>query len=370
MPPSTCQQLKQGYGELKTLKAEFSLALNEPTKQSELEKAKQLKLELEKKRNELREKFWPLKEFPEQELKKQYDSQKEILERTGVLKRLSNGDFGIKGIDNKEYSFPTYQEISQRMIKHREMLIPKTEHGFNQLLIVPFGMKLEDLIEKYKQTLLDHYRQGKLLRTKKNPADPDEPITNLDQNKPVWVSDRYKQVDEKGDLVYFPKEFDTKKHQGKTKKEVLQTQGGYQILLLEDLSDIPRQRKGKETYSKRLKQTRKQLEAGLTPKKYLKTLQKDKTHRNETGMTPEDWLIYALKYLENNQVIDDWRGNGPHQVNGSLSFQLNAFFPASMTVPYTYTCWDGSNARVFLDNIVPEKSRSYYGAHFVVRVEA
>jgi len=113
---------------------------------------------------------------------------------------------GIKGIDNKEYAFPEYSEIIKGMRENKEMLKTKIEQGFNQLLIVPFGMKLDDLIEKYRQVLLKHHREGKLLATKENPADPDEPL-ELDENQPVWVWQKYNNADINGKLVYFPQEF-------------------------------------------------------------------------------------------------------------------------------------------------------------------
>jgi len=118
-----------------------------------------MKAELEEKRDALASKLWSFEGLPQKELKEQYESQREILENVGILEKLTNGEMGIRGIDNKEYSFPSYKEISKRIRENKEMLKTKVEQGFNQLLIVPFGMKLDDLIEKYKEVILKHYRE-------------------------------------------------------------------------------------------------------------------------------------------------------------------------------------------------------------------
>jgi len=74
---------------------------------------------------------------------------------------------------------------------------------------------------------------------------------------------------------------------------------------IETLPNIPRAGKGKELKG------RKQLEAGLSPRKYLETLRTDPQYKNESGMTPEDQITYAMLYLEQtNQVVDDWQGKG------------------------------------------------------------
>ena len=48
-------------------------------------------------------------------LPEQYESQKNILEKVGILETLSSGELGIKGIDKKEYPFPKYEEILKRI---------------------------------------------------------------------------------------------------------------------------------------------------------------------------------------------------------------------------------------------------------------
>ena len=352
--PSECKKVRQEYENLKTLKSEFDLELEKARETGNLFKAKELKAKLEQKRNALSEKLWTFESLPQKELKEQYEDQKEILERVGILEKLSTGEIGIRGIDNKEYAFPTYQELIKRMRENKEMLKTKIEQGFSQLLIVPFGMKLDDLIEKYKQVILKHYQEGKLLATKEKPSDPDEPL-ELDEKEPVWVWYEYQNADRRRELVYFPEKF-SENHQGKTKQEILKKQGGWNILFIEDLPNIPRKDKGKDIKG------RKQLEAGLTPNKYLETLKTSSVYKNETGMTPEEQIIYAIKYLEQtNQVIDDYSGK-----KGSLSFQLGAYFPASDRTPEAY--WDRDFRKVALGRGGPKFSDPRGGVRSAVRV--
>ena len=42
---------------------------------------------------------------------------------------------------------------------------------------------------------------------------------------------------------------------------------------------------------------RKQLEAGKSPQEYLQILQNNPIYQNETGMTPEDQITYAIAHL-------------------------------------------------------------------------
>ncbi|MBU3942956.1 hypothetical protein KKA24_03165, partial [Patescibacteria group bacterium] len=294
----------------------------------------------------------------QKELKEQYESQREILKNVGILEKLTNGEMGIKGIDNKEYSFPSYQEISKRIRENKEMLKTKIEQGFNQLLIVPFGMKLDDLIEKYKEVILKRHKEGKLLATKENPSDSDE-LLELDEKEPVWAWEGYNNADISGKLVYFPNEFSKENHQGKTKQEILSVKGGWNVIFIEDLPNIPKKDRGKEI------KNRKQLEVGQSPNQYLKTLKTNPIYKNETGMTPEEQIIYAIKHLkQTNQVIDDYSGKG------SASYQLGAFFPADVDVPFAH--WSRDFRRVGLGGYAPERSGSGsgHGVRGAVRVPA
>ncbi len=357
--PSQCEEIRKEYERLKALKQEFDLALKEAIETGDLAKAKELRAILEKKRDELRDKLWPFEHLPQKELKRQYESQREIFTRLHVLEQLSTGETGIIAIDGKEYPFPTYEELTQRIRKNKEFLKPKLEQGFSRLLIVPFGLKLDDLIQKYKAVILKHHKEGKLLATKKNPTDPDEQLA-LDESAPLWSWEGYEDADTLGKLVYFPKRFTEQNHQGQTKEEILKAErAGFQILFIEDLPNIPREGKGQETGKDKNK--RKQLEAGKTPEEYLQTLETAPLYQGEQGMTPEAQLVYSIIHLEEtNQVIDDYQGKG------SVSYQLGAWFPITGGVPYA--CWVRDYRRAILGGRNPRGRNGGCGCRSSVRV--
>ena len=259
-------------------------------------------------------------EFENISFSEQYDKQLDLLKQTKLIEQLPSGEYGIIGIDKKEYIIPTLDDILQRMNNNIEKFETKIEQGFTKLLIVPFAKKLYDpednnsLIEIYKKTIADKHNNGKLLATSGDQLE-------LDTNEPLWVwKDGYSQSEE--GIIYFPKQYDRDNHGGKTKSQLLQEDNlGFQILLIEDLPDLPAKDQEK-TISGRT-----QLEAGLTPIQYLEKLANDPNYQNEQGLTAEAWLTYAITHLqETNQVIDDWKGQGKYCYN------LATYFPFSSDV--------------------------------------
>ena len=208
------------------------------------------------------------------------------------------------------------------------------------------------------------HRQNYFLQ-KKTQADQNEQLVPLalDKNQPLYDWDGYDEADINGKLVYQPKEF-SKNHKGKTKQEILKEQEkesttpGWHIILIEDMPDIPRENKGKTIGG------RKQFEANDTPNNYLKTLRdskKDNPYQGEEGMTPEDQLMYAITHLEEtDQVIDDYQGNG------SISYQVGAYFPASGYVPSAY--WRRDGRRAYLDGNDPDNRDGNCGVRSAVRI--
>ncbi|OGD32022.1 hypothetical protein A3C91_01535 [Candidatus Azambacteria bacterium RIFCSPHIGHO2_02_FULL_52_12] len=366
-----CQQLKTELDTIAALAAEFDAAFDHAKETGDMAEAKALKARIEEQMASLKEKLWPFRELPRQELEKQYQSHQEILKKTGILERFSTGGepglprsspetmvWGIKGIDNKEYPFPSFETILRLMRENKEVMREKQAQGFTRLLITPFGMKLEDLAETYKQAVLKHHREGTLFYTRKDPKDETEALepvalhddceTNPD-HAPLWVWDTYNNADTTGALVYHPQEFSRKNHRGTTKRELLTSAGGWHIQLIEDLPNIPRKDQGKtiggrprlDTAGSSITPYIKQGKTVPSPQEYLTALHQDPRYRHEHGMTPEDQLAYAILHLEQtNQVIDNYQGNG------SISYQLGAYFPASGAVPYA--CWyrDGRQARL------------------------
>ena len=201
------------------------------------------------------------------------------------------------------------------------MLTKKAGQGFVKLILVPVGMRLGVLIEKYKQILLMHLREGLLFATKKSVDESDE-LIELDGDKPIWVWDGFVEADANGSLLYYPQEFSAQNHGGKTKMQLLSEGHGWNVLLLEYLPNIPREGVG-ETINER-----KQLEAGKSPREYLRVIKDDPLYANECGLSIEDQLIYSITHLEEtNQIMNDWEGNG------SSAYQLGAYVVDGDSVP-------------------------------------
>ena len=346
-------------GELTALEKK-SKALEIVTKINELKPGAQTKEEYQQltKLYQQLEKLYEGKEGQELEpwLAEQYESQFQILEGVGLLEKLKSGEKGIIGIDGKEYPFPTKSEIAELIEQNQELIEKKKEQGFTKLLLVPFGMKLDDLIAVYRETIIYHHMHGRLFASKKDPNDATEKLTPLPLNKtrPMYVWDEYKNADTEGKLVYCPESFDDNNN-GKTKAELLKEQRGWNVLFIEDLPNIPRENKGKEVGD------RKQLEANLTPKQYLQFLEQETMYSDEGGMTPEDQLMYAITHLtETDQVIDGW------QSGGNVSYQIGGYFPASGYVPVAY--WDRGDLRVGVDGYDPEDGSDDCGIRTAVRI--
>ncbi len=248
------------------------------------------------------------------ELKKQYNEQIDTLKKAGLIEQLPSGEMGFVDINGQPRRIPTYEEILERVEAKKEFVEKKKEQGFTQLLLVPFGMKLSDMAEKAKELILKKHRQGKLKGTNGDELE-------LNEDQPFWLAEEYKggevDIGEDSDLVYFPEKYDQENHGGKTKKEIIEKTDGWDIMFIEDLSDLPAEGKGKEVGG------RKQLEANKTPEQYLKKMKEDEQYAGESGMTPEAELAYFMHYLQkNNQVIDDWEGSG--KVNWNLGGYLKS----------------------------------------------
>jgi hypothetical protein len=281
-------------------------------------------------------------ELSEEEVTTQYEGSVGILTETGVLQKLESGKLGIVGIDGKEYPLPTIENILAEFREKAETLGPKMKQGFRELLIVPFGMKLENLIQKYSQALTAHYDRGELFGT-------------VYPNKVLHLSETPVYYANEASIVYYPREYpyipkNGGNSGGRTKKEILtNTKSGWSIMLAEDLPKIPQSDTGK------LIGDRIQLEANKSPEQYLEILETDPMYHNEIGMTPEDWLIYALMHLEKtNQVVDD---------------QVNSYLLGASSIGTLWVYWSlGDTQHARLSVCTPWINYSYKGARTTVRV--
>lgn len=291
-------------------------------------------------------------------IKEQWNSQIKIMSKFGILEIFPDSkSYGIRGIDGKEYPVPKPEEITKLLEANKEMILEKMEQGFTKIVLEPFAYSFNNLSDKYKKSILEHHKNGKLFATKENPTDPDEPLS-LDEKEPLWRwEDGYNNCDTEDKIVYFPKEF-SKNHGGKTKKELLASDpaNAWNIWLLEDMPNIPRENKGKEIGK------RHQLEANKSPTKYLELFQTNSEYKNESGLTPEADIMYALTNLEEkNQVTNDYDGKG------SISYQVGSYFPSSGYVPSS--CWSRGARQARLNGSDPGRRSSYFGVRSGVRVK-
>ena len=298
------------------------------------------------------EKLYEVKESQELEpwLAEQYENQRRVLSDCGLVKTLESGDLGFKGIDGQEYPMPTEEELAQLIEENRELVEKKKEQGFTKLLVVPFGMKLDDLLKSYGGRIIHHFKAGNLkdsqgnkikdLRKTKKDDDPKNDAAQDNEYYPLWKWEKYTNADVSGELVYYPEELSQQNHQGKTKQDVITQQGGWNILLIEDTPNIPRdnpkEKGGRIQLDTKGASIKKYIEQGKeypSPKEYKKALKDDPMYQGESGMTPEDDIICSLTRLEETgQVNGDYTGG-----EDAVSYQIEALFPSSGYVPDA--CW-------------------------------
>jgi hypothetical protein len=371
-----CPQLKQNLETIKTLKSELDFELsklqelfkifknNNPStslrvfdnklkaefkkeRTGLINKIKSLKAEINFNINIISEKMMSELE-KELNLKEQYNSQIKILINTGLIEKLSNGQYGLIGIDNKEYNIPSYKEIVNKVKAKAELLKLKKEQGFTKLIITPFGQPLSSLIEKYRKVILAHHKSDALLATNGSKLD-------LNTANPIYVRGNYPNSDINGNLKYYPKQFDKNNHGGQTKQEILnQTKSGFNIIFIEDMPDLPKENADITIGN------RKKLKANKAPIDYLDSIQADPQHEDESGLTTEDWLTYAVTQLEEkNQVIDDGLGQG------QACWNVGAYYDSD-NVLYVY--YDRIDHRVCLVLDVPGDRVSNVGVRLEVRL--
>ena len=339
------------------------------------------------------------------ELSKQYDAQVELLKQTGILhprrermtekaQRLSSFlqsllPFGkkkrpevketqeplcITGIDGKEYPLPTLEQIALRLRERKELLKTKREQGFDRLLLVPFGMSLNTLIDTLRQFLKD-YKKVHSEFGRFNPSIHDS------SDKPDW--DPVDTTWERSYMgnpsyMYFPKRFTYGVGQGKSKFQILREQTkdslftpGWRVLLLQSPFDeapgfrhIPREGKGRVMGEKIL---RRDLVSNKLPEFYLSILQKaqedpSSPYHGESGMTPEDWILAFMNHLkETGKPLDN-----DENEEESLSYLVGAYHPSITRKFIPYVSW--SNQRVYLQTIEFASSAENVGTRSVVAI--
>ena len=293
-------------------------------------------------------------------LEVQYEKQFNLLSKVGILETLPSGGMGFLGINGKECLIPTLEQIQGVIEADNGFIEKKQRQGFTKLVLVPFGMKLDDLTDTYAELLDDHKSIGALYYPNKEPNNKNEipERADLSPNEPIYVSKEFKDADINGKLVYGPKQF-SRNHGGKTKQDIVALEGGWRVLLLEDKPNIQKSDEGKEKIGGRY-----QMAVGIAPERYLSVLNETRPGEpwfGEEGLTPEDWLMYAITHLEEtNQVIDDRKGNG------SATYLTGAYFQNYRNMPTAY--FDRVGRQAGLDWSDTYKRKEDYGMRTAVRI--
>jgi hypothetical protein len=332
-----CEKLNWDLTSIKPLKVDFDLELEESIKSGDTSNLKEANDRLKARLHFLEEELVIEVKL---KLKDQYESQVNILESTNLVERLSDGRDGIKvlrrtidGMSLVEYPIPSYEQVLAKFEEQRYLIRDKYEQGFDKLLLVPFGLKLSKLIDRYGATILQH---------RDNLRDSQGEKVEVTGNNPIF------RVNTKEELAYFPQEL-SENPQGKNKEDI----EPWQILLTPD-TIIPREGHG-ET-----KAGRKELEAGKSPIEYLRILKIDPQYQGESGLTPEDWIMYAITKLEESgTVIDNF-----YNKKDSTNYNIRAHYRS--TIPGT--CWNRAIFEVLLGEFQFDTHEPEFGCRTSVRL--
>jgi hypothetical protein len=255
----------------------------------------------------------------------QYEQQRLVLAYYRLLSE-QDGAIGIIGVDGRFHPLPSLDMIQSRL--KTDDLRRKIEKGFDQLLLVPFALPLDQFIIALRRALIQNE-------------------SHLNRMEPVSVSPGYQQEQ----LIYHPRAFSTD-HGGRTKTELLAgdavrripPHSGWDALLIErNLWDLPRHGHG-AVYG-----GRRQIECLDTPVQYLGTLPPD-----EVGWTPETYVHRSLLAAEQGQLLDEI----------THTYLIGAFLSSSRVVPIA----DFRQQQVRLNVRETEHSGGFFGARAAVCV--
>ena len=283
----------------------------------------------------------------------------EALEAAGLLVPLGQGP-GVAGFDSGEYPAPTLGQVLDLLERNAELVERKAAQGFTRLLLTPLAVSVQALVDGVCTAL--RAREGRLLRTKAVPGDPDVPA-GLTSKEPVWVWERVRAALDTPQVVYLPTSYGAD-HGGVTKDRVVRDPRhcavpGWSVGLVEATPMVPGRGQG------RVVGGRAQLEAGLPPKDYLEAMT-DPAFGGETGFTLEDALTLFLVRLEATGEVSHDRSDG------SALWCLGSYLPSLMErallVP-TVTWQSGRGRRLYIGTHRTANRAPFIGPRTVVRLE-
>jgi hypothetical protein len=243
------------------------------------------------------------------------------LTRTGIVTLLpQSGDFGVMGIDGKEYPVPTQEQLQAVFTRNTELVDRKRRQGFTQLQLTPIAMPTTQLLDRVRAAVLKHAAAGTIIQTKRHSTDAEIPV-RVKTGEPIWMWDRVRHAVDTPNLVYFPQAYTERNHQGFTKEEAMQNTRfcavpGWSVGLIEPIPIMPQQGQGKVIGGRR------QLEAYSTPRDYLRTLSTP-TYQGETGWTLEDFLTHFVTQLETTNQVSH------HRHDNNALWLLGSYMPTS-----------------------------------------
>jgi hypothetical protein len=240
-------------------------------------------------------------------VKKEYTRCIGTLKRTGILCYLPKSkNSGVIGIDGKEYTVPTLEQVVEVFDHNQELVRIKVPQGFDRLEITPLAIPIPLLIEQVKTILLKHAVEGKTYQTRNSNSDPLVPV-RVNPDKTIWMWDTLSHVLDTEETIYFPRVYSSE-HGGHTKLKIIRDSRycaipGWSVGLVESLPIQPAQGQGRTLAG------RHQLELGLSPQEYLAALQAQE-YQGETGKTIEDFSIeFMTRLVAYHEISHDRQDN-------------------------------------------------------------
>jgi hypothetical protein len=278
------------------------------------------------------------------DLNKQYREQHSLLFNSGILERW--GDTSERGIvgDDTFYPIPSYEEVRRRCAEQFDVLLQKHSQGFTQMLLVPFGMDLLQLISKirvYEENFLQSNADALGL----------DPSKNINCSIESIHLQRHVCLDRIG-------------HRGEfTEKEKLLEQSpsdGWQIVFVQPTDEAPKQPQEVETLQGRPRNAL-SIVSHKDIKSWLRAVPDDSPSAHESGMTMEEWMMFQFwSFTVRRKLIDT--DNFPALLADERITQTGRSTRRNIPV----AGWDRSSQEVAIELELPEDTAKNFRT--VVRV--